>query len=308
MLAQPQATVLVVEGEKTADAANQIFAGEKIIAVSWMGGCSAVNKTDWTPLMLRELIIWPDNDLAGFQASDAIVCTMRRLGVHSLKVVNQELLQREFTAKWDLADPLPPHRSTQDLRDLLFNATDQAVGAAELCNFVGYDPASLSHLFLAREILWRVEDRRRPALVAAFGGKSWEIQQQILTESAKLLPDKKDLSDSQQTKAWTFASAIYQAQTGQPASDSLLKELKRSLCYQTLHKLLDQNDQTYNKEISVLVVGKYLTECLEQGVVSDLPKQAHLLKKEILNLSKQIPAQRVINTPKKQTDYSKGFD
>lgn len=308
LLAQPQATVLVVEGEKTADAANQIFAGEKIIAVSWMGGCSAVNKTDWTPLMLRELIIWPDNDLAGFQASDAIVCTMRRLGVHSLKVVNQELLQREFTAKWDLADPLPPHRSIQDLRDLLFNATDQAVGAAELCKFVGYDPASLSHLFLAREILWRVEERRRPALRAEFGSKSWEIQQQILTEAAKFLPEKKELFDSQRTQAWTFASAIYQAQTGQPASDSVLKELKRSLSYQTLHKLLDQNDQTCNKDISVLVVSKYLAECLERGIASDLPKKAEQLKQEMVALSKQIQAHQVSNSQERRMENLRGFD
>ena len=87
--AQPQAKVLIVEGEKTADAANRIFNGENIIAVTWMGGSGAVNKTDWTPLILRDIVIWPDNDAPGHKACDEIVATMRRVGVNSLKVVNK---------------------------------------------------------------------------------------------------------------------------------------------------------------------------------------------------------------------------
>lgn len=42
--------ILIVEGEKTADAANRLFSKDDITCVTWCGGASTVNKSDWTPL------------------------------------------------------------------------------------------------------------------------------------------------------------------------------------------------------------------------------------------------------------------
>lgn len=57
---QPDAPVLVVEGEKCADAAADVLAGFAV--VSWSGGGKAVDKADWTPLLGRDVWIWPDCD------------------------------------------------------------------------------------------------------------------------------------------------------------------------------------------------------------------------------------------------------
>lgn len=56
----PSATVIVVEGEKTADAAQRLFPGA--VAVTWHGGRGAVRLFDWSPLKGRRIILWPDND------------------------------------------------------------------------------------------------------------------------------------------------------------------------------------------------------------------------------------------------------
>lgn len=59
--AAPDATVLVVEGEKCADAAHEAV-GDLYAVVSWPGGGKAVKKADWLPLSGRKVLIWPDCD------------------------------------------------------------------------------------------------------------------------------------------------------------------------------------------------------------------------------------------------------
>ena len=63
LAARPNAPVLLVEGEKTADAAQQRF--PEFVAVTWQGGAKAVDKADWAPLVGRNVTAWPDNDEAG---------------------------------------------------------------------------------------------------------------------------------------------------------------------------------------------------------------------------------------------------
>lgn len=65
--AKPAAPVLVVEGEKCADAAAQVLRAYAVI--TWANGSQSVNKTDWTPLTGRDVVIWPDADEAGLSAA-----------------------------------------------------------------------------------------------------------------------------------------------------------------------------------------------------------------------------------------------
>ncbi len=58
---KPVGTVLVVEGEKCADAARGVLPVE-ISVVTWPGGSKAVGKADWSPLAKRTVVIWPDCD------------------------------------------------------------------------------------------------------------------------------------------------------------------------------------------------------------------------------------------------------
>jgi uncharacterized protein (DUF927 family) len=59
----PDAPVIVTEGEKAADAAALIF--PKSVATTSSGGAKAASNTDWTPLAGRRVRIWPDNDDPG---------------------------------------------------------------------------------------------------------------------------------------------------------------------------------------------------------------------------------------------------
>lgn len=57
----PTKPVLVVEGEKTAEAAKKLVAGNYIVT-TWPFGTNAVDKVDWMPLYGRKVLIWPDAD------------------------------------------------------------------------------------------------------------------------------------------------------------------------------------------------------------------------------------------------------
>ena len=61
----PKAAIIIVEGEKTADAGQSQLNTEKTIFTCWIGGANGLNKTDFTPLTNRNVILFPDNDDAG---------------------------------------------------------------------------------------------------------------------------------------------------------------------------------------------------------------------------------------------------
>lgn len=62
--------VLVVEGEKCADAAYAMLA-DVFDVVSWPGGCKAAQKVGWTPIAGRSVTIWADADAKTFKAGHA---------------------------------------------------------------------------------------------------------------------------------------------------------------------------------------------------------------------------------------------
>ncbi len=100
--AMPQeSTILLVEGEKTADAAKSYF--PYCVVLTWSGGANAISKTDFSPLWGRKVIIWPDNDAPGFTASLSIAALLE-YKASSVSIVQPP---SNLPDKWDLADPLP---------------------------------------------------------------------------------------------------------------------------------------------------------------------------------------------------------
>lgn len=57
---RPDATVLVTEGEKCSDAAAEAL--PDLVSVSWPGGGKAVDRSDWSRLAGRKVVLWPDCD------------------------------------------------------------------------------------------------------------------------------------------------------------------------------------------------------------------------------------------------------
>jgi len=100
--------VLVVEGEKTADAAAQIF--QKADVVTWVGGANNVKSGDWTLLNNRRVVLWPDNDKAGIDAMKEIAALIDSPEIYLCDV-------SKLAPKQDLADDLP-----MDLIKAVFNS------------------------------------------------------------------------------------------------------------------------------------------------------------------------------------------
>lgn len=99
---QPLAPILIVEGEKTLDAAYK-YTPDGWIVMTWAGGASAWKESDWTPLAGRRCVIWPDNDAPGLSAALNIQTVLAKQGCPTSLVK----LSSKFPEGWDLADELP---------------------------------------------------------------------------------------------------------------------------------------------------------------------------------------------------------
>ena len=186
--------VLIVEGEKSADAAKQYFPDH--VCISWSGGSGAVSKTNWSPLMGKEVLIWPDNDKAGYKASEKISSELRKQGVKSLKVVQENQLAK-FPEKWDLADPLPEKLSQNEIKDIAILSKSKAIDPQRLLVEIGAkDYENPLEMAKANEVLWRVYERMEGELSAKHGGRENLIELDILSESAKVLRSKHSIMET----------------------------------------------------------------------------------------------------------------
>ena len=91
--------VLIVEGEKTADAAAKLY--PKVQVTTWPSGCKAIDKADWSPLKNRKVVLWPDADQPGRQAMDRLAQRLLRIPVDQVQIVTPP---SGATEGWDLAD------------------------------------------------------------------------------------------------------------------------------------------------------------------------------------------------------------
>lgn len=89
--------VLIVEGEKAADAATK-FAGHKYVVTTWPNGSNSIAKADWTVLKGRNVLIWPDADKPGIQAAYSLAERLHPI-CKSVKI-----LAIDITVKDGLAD------------------------------------------------------------------------------------------------------------------------------------------------------------------------------------------------------------
>jgi putative DNA primase/helicase len=95
----PDAPVLIVEGEKTADAAQLLF--PSAVAITWPSGCKATAKADWSPLANRRCVLWPDADDVGREAMAKLVPRLHAVGVEQVRIVHPPA---DVPDGWDLAD------------------------------------------------------------------------------------------------------------------------------------------------------------------------------------------------------------
>ncbi len=114
LLARGDAPVLVVEGEKAADAAQRLFAEYAVTTA--MHGAKSPAKTDWSPMNNRAVTIWPDHDQPGADFARLVAELADKAGATMVRVV---AVPAEFPEGWDLADQPPADWSIERLRGLL---------------------------------------------------------------------------------------------------------------------------------------------------------------------------------------------
>jgi putative DNA primase/helicase len=105
---KPSACVVVVEGEKCAEALQLIL--PEFVVTTWAGGANATGKTDFEPLRGRNLIFWPDNDDPGKKAMADLVA------LYGGKLV---VIPDGKPEKWDCADAIAEGWGRNDILTFL---------------------------------------------------------------------------------------------------------------------------------------------------------------------------------------------
>jgi putative DNA primase/helicase len=89
--------VVLVEGEKAADAGNRLIPSATFS--SWQGGGEAVHHIDFTPLKGKDVLLIPDNDKAGYKAMSQVY---EIISPYVNKATFVDTLSKPH--KWDIAD------------------------------------------------------------------------------------------------------------------------------------------------------------------------------------------------------------
>ena len=117
--ASPAAPVVIVEGEKAADAAAAIF--PRSICSTSPNGSNAIAQTDWSPLAGRRVLIWPDRDAPGAKYAadaaailDGLNCEISIIDAMALARLTPDGVTRVAPPAWDAADALDDWRGKLD--------------------------------------------------------------------------------------------------------------------------------------------------------------------------------------------------
>lgn len=80
---QPDAVIVLCEGEKAADAAQELL--PKAVATCWPNGSKSWAKSDFSPLQGREVWLWPDNDAVGQSCMGEVAAQLEQIGAKSVR-------------------------------------------------------------------------------------------------------------------------------------------------------------------------------------------------------------------------------
>ena len=110
--------VVLVEGEKCAEALIE----QGICATTAIGGANApITKTDWSPLVGKNLIIWPDNDKCGHSFAKNVSKYLKGQKGTSIAILS---VPRDKPEKWDAADAVKENIEIKSFIETASAATD----------------------------------------------------------------------------------------------------------------------------------------------------------------------------------------
>jgi putative DNA primase/helicase len=124
----PDAPVVVVEGEKCADVASEIYP-DGVVTTS-PSGSQAAGKADWSPLAGRDVSLWGDADGPGADYVRSVSAKLLKLGCKvsivdamTLAAMAPDGTTREVAEGWDCADAFKEWPDLAALREAVANHT-----------------------------------------------------------------------------------------------------------------------------------------------------------------------------------------
>ena len=114
LTAEPDMPVIVVEGEKTAEAAQKLFPSH--IVTTWPGGAESMGKADWLPVAGRNIILIPDCDAPGRKSMEWVRTNLKWIGDSfparrsTVRIFDPVTKDSSLADGWDMADALEEGR------------------------------------------------------------------------------------------------------------------------------------------------------------------------------------------------------
>jgi hypothetical protein len=187
--------VLVVEGEKCADAAYSVeLLREKLDIVSWPGGGKATSKVDWSVLAGRKVILWPDCDAKRVK----LTAEQRKAGVDpESQPIAPEAEQPGTVAVEQIAKHLVKHHA-RTVRIVQIPAPGERVDGWDIANAIeeGMSPDELWAMLGQRRapacLPAKAEGTDTPSTARASEGSSRAAQAE---ESARATANSSGLAD-----------------------------------------------------------------------------------------------------------------
>lgn len=140
--------VLIVEGEKCADAAYAVLGGAEspLSVLTWPGGSKATSKVDFSALAGRNVLLWPDCDAQvdregktlpeaqqpGVKAMEAIAALLRELKPPAKVKIVAIPPPGAKPAGWDVADAVEEGATREDILDMLKRQRPPRGAAADI--------------------------------------------------------------------------------------------------------------------------------------------------------------------------------
>jgi hypothetical protein len=156
LINEPEARVVIVEGEKAAAAAQKLF--PDCIATTWPGGAQSVGQADWSPLVGREVTLVPDCDSPGRKAMGWVRQHIKATA-RAVRVMDPGNFIADLPEGWDLADALTEGRDV--------SAMMEASASIALPSRIKRLDAILSNPTRPR---WLIRDVLEEAVVALMAG------------------------------------------------------------------------------------------------------------------------------------------
>lgn len=110
--------VIVVEGEKCADALHELLEGS-VPVLAWPGGGKAVGLADWSVLKDRAVVLWPDADRKVDKKSGELLPPHKQPGIAAMEAIAEKLAEHGCRVRildlvplgdvadgWDVADAI----------------------------------------------------------------------------------------------------------------------------------------------------------------------------------------------------------